>query len=206
MCQSWITFNNPTIRVAELKNWARRLDLSVYRAHAEKIIGLQYWVNRLENREAGEIIRELSVFCKTAGFDMEWLSQALQASPPGPQGTDMLVFFCLALYERHINLAMASLQQWEKAPETAANQEFGWQLYLRMIESRMVEPAGELLFDSAHDRYQIVCSAIQLSLQKDYLGLVSLVQDILSLKQMGRLPRKTTKINGLRFAMNCLHV
>lgn len=168
----------------QLKRWASMLSPQSYpQVETARLQAFRVWVTRLDDEQAAQAARELAGLCALPGFDMQRLVETLQSPRIDSPSARMVLCFGLALYERWNNLPHLKLRSWLDRPRSRENREFGWQLYLRLVEASCANFPGEFLFASPGRRDEIIKKTIHEVYERDYPVLVALTREIIFLKR-----------------------
>jgi hypothetical protein len=129
---------------------------------------------------------EIAGLCMQPGFDLGWFRDALRHPEYGSPQSRTVVFFGLAVYQRWTCQDHMQILSWIGNPHRRRNKDFGWQLYLLLVEAGFTSIPGEFLM--AHDavRAGIIEKAIIQACELDFHLLVALTQEILFLQNHNR--------------------
>ncbi len=182
----------------EFKQWVARLKPENYpTAELEWLILLRFWVGRMSTRQAGQLAIEIAELSSLTGFDMTWFRSFLGKLQPNSHFARMLTYFGLAAYLRWDSRHHQKILSWLKSPDFTENQDFAWQLYLRLVEAGFTDFPGEFLMDSQERRRAIIMDTIQAAYFQDYSLLAALTREIIFLQQSGiNLQARTNPVIG----------
>jgi len=180
--------------------WASQLKPAQYpQADAEKLIAFRFWISRLSIKQADRIANEVAKLCALPGFSRGWFRENLSNPKPGTHPDKMMTYFGLAVYERWNIQHHLRLLSWIKAPRWNGNEEFGWLLYLYLVEAGFTELPGEFLLDSPSKRAIIIERTIREAYSQDYDLLIALTREIIYL-QNNNLETYSKKRSNLKNA------
>jgi hypothetical protein len=167
----------------EFKHWAAQLSARDYpQADIETLLAFRTWVGQLPDSQTERMAQEIArVFC-LPGFSLDWFQENLRHPQPGSHQSRALVYFGLSVYQRWTCLHHLQILAWIKNPKWRRKKEFGWQLYLLLVEAGFTSMPGEFLMAPNTVRAGIIEKAIRQAYEQDYILLVALTREILFLQ------------------------
>jgi hypothetical protein len=166
----------------EVKQWSVGLAARSPRPDVEALTTLRAWLSRLTDREAGGVALEMVELCRLPGFDLAWFHEILRRPQPGSPAERMMAYFGLAIYQRWNTTHHQRITGWLDAPRRTGNREFGWQIYLRLVEAGFTRFPGEFLLDPPARRRAIIENTIRSAYTLNYDLLAALTREVIFLE------------------------
>jgi len=168
--------------------WAARLKPNICaQTERSKLIALRAWSGELTTTQAERIAMEIARLGCQGGSPEAWLMETLlQPEMASPQNR-MALFFSLAVYERWTASQHLAVQTWLESPSSKAKRNFGWHVYLRLVEAGYARLPGEFLLAGPSRRHAIIIEAIRDACHRDPVLLTALSREVFFLQQKNAL-------------------
>lgn len=166
----------------ELKQWSVGLAARSLAPDMAALVTYRAWLSRLTDSEAAQVALEMAELCRLPGFDLAWFRDNLRRPAPGCPADRMMAYFGLAIYERWNSVHHQRITGWLDAPRRHHNREFGWQIYLRLVEAGFTRFPGEFLLDPPKRRHAIIENTIRSAYALNYDLLAALTREVIFLE------------------------
>lgn len=177
-----------------LMSWALNEDLvsilGVSPSQKEMLAVFQAWIEQLSDAEVGNFAKELDVFCRQQAVDIRWLIDDKGRDDMQKALSDLVLFYGMAVRERANSLPAAALRAWQDAPNAKENRSFGTQLYILLVDEKLISTPAQLLFVPEKERYAHLVNEISELIEKDREALLPYAARALQKMQQTSAPKK----------------
>lgn len=144
---------------------------------AENIFELRDWIRHLDPKQGRDLITELLDFAADGKIKNRSFSVRDFEHDARSHAAKSMVNFTFAMYQRNNLLLLKKIKGYLRASSSKQHDQFGWQLYMLMVESGLCEISGEFLLAGNKERKVAIQNAIVSALADHPDMLIALARE-----------------------------
>lgn len=135
------------------------------------------WYRSLTDKQLGAVATEVFDFAKLSHSGWYKSKNAYLDANPNTHTNVMMVNLLLAVFQRN-NLALVKkIMDYIEHPLWRGNAQFGWQLYMLMVEANVCEISGDFLLATERERKDIIQRELAKAIETSPQLLIALARE-----------------------------